>query len=109
VYANLFHRLYEKISLLSDHICNEKNLRLLNLLERFICNNFQPLDHKMLLPLFQIVSRFGFSRFIAFPMHLDIHYVQIHSKNYVSRNAKTTCNLKRWQYLLSEIASSYVS
>jgi hypothetical protein len=29
----------------------------------------------LLLPLFQIIRRFGFSRFIAFAMHLDIVYV----------------------------------
>jgi len=35
---------------------------------------------------FQIVSCFGFS------MYLDIAYIYVHSKSYVPRKAKTTCN-----------------
>ena len=27
------------------------------------------------LPPFQIIRRFGFSRYVAFAMHIDIHYV----------------------------------
>ena len=32
-------------------------------------------ERYLLLPPFQIVGRFGFSRFIVFAMHLDIIYV----------------------------------
>jgi len=42
---------------------------------------------------FQIISHFGIFRFIVFAMYLDIYYVQIHSKSYGSRNAKTSYNL----------------
>ena len=45
----------------------------------------------ILLPQFQIIRRFVFSGFIAFAMHLDISYVQIHS----NRNVQTSCNLER--------------
>jgi hypothetical protein len=38
----------------------------------------------VLLPPFQIRRRFSFSRYIAFAMHLDIHYGQIHTENDVS-------------------------
>ena len=43
---------------------------------------------KTLLPPFQIIRRFGFSRYVDFTMHLDIHYVQIHSKSNITRKTK---------------------
>lgn len=49
-----------------------------------------------LLPPFQIIGHFGFSRSIAFGMRLDIPYILIHSKLYVSRKAKMSYNLKWW-------------
>jgi hypothetical protein len=36
--------------------------------------------NKMLLPPFQIVSRYVFSKYIAFATHLDIHHVYIRNK-----------------------------
>jgi len=47
------------------------------------------------LPPFQIIRRFGFSTYIAFAMHLDIHYVLIHSKGNEPRKAKMSYNLER--------------
>jgi hypothetical protein len=49
--------------------------------------------------MFQIISRFGFSKCITLSMHLDIHHVQIHSEIYVMLhiNAKT-CSLE-WREL----------
>jgi hypothetical protein len=49
---------------------------------------------KLLLHLFQIVSHSGFSTYITFAMCLDIHYVYIHSKSYISRQARMTYNLE---------------
>ena len=57
----------------------------------------------MITNLFQTIGHFGFSRYIVFDMHLDIHYVEIHSKNYVSRKAKTTYSLDRREYVLLEL------
>jgi hypothetical protein len=45
----------------------------------------------LLLPPSQIISRFGFSRYSDFAMHLDITYM--HSKSYAPREAKMTNNL----------------
>jgi len=39
-----------------------------------------------------------FSRYIAFAMHLDIHYVQIYSKNNRSRKTKMSYNLEQMEY-----------
>jgi hypothetical protein len=50
--------------------------------------NFQ----KTILPPFQIVGRFGFSRFIDIIMHLDI---VIHNNIYKPRKVKTTYNLEQ--------------
>ena len=55
-------------------------------------------DCLILLPPFQNVGRFGFSRFIVFAMHLNITYVQIHNKIYESRKVKTTYILERREY-----------
>ena len=49
----------------------------------------------IILPPSQIINRFGFSRYIDFAMHLDIIYIEVHSKNYAPRKAKTTNNLGR--------------
>jgi hypothetical protein len=35
------------------------------------------------LPLFQIIRRFSFSRYIDFNMYLDIAYIYAYSENYV--------------------------
>ena len=43
-----------------------------------------------ILPPFQIIRCLSFSRYIAFAMHQDKRYVQIHNKSCVSRKAKTT-------------------
>jgi hypothetical protein len=42
----------------------------------------------LLLPPFQIIRRFGFSRYIVFTMYLDIVYIKVHSKSYVSKKTK---------------------
>ena len=55
-----------------------------------------------LLPPSQIISRFGFSRYIDFAMNLDITYIQMHNKNYAPRKAKTTNNLGHREYIYSE-------
>ena len=66
----------------------------------FVPRKVQQLSQeKQVLPRFQIVGRFGKSRYIAFAMHLDKHYVQIHSKNNVSRFVKTTYNQERREQL----------
>ena len=44
-------------------------------------------------PLFQIVDRFNFSRYI-FTIYLDIVYIYMHSKSYKFRKIKTTYNLE---------------
>jgi hypothetical protein len=43
---------------------------------------------RKILPPSQIIRRFDISKYIDFAIHLDIHYVQIHSKNNVSRKSK---------------------
>jgi hypothetical protein len=56
--------------------------------------NIEKLDASylsLLLPPFQIIGCFGFSKHIDFAMHLDIHYLD---KHYASRKAKTTYNLE---------------
>jgi hypothetical protein len=50
-------------------------------------------EAKVVLPPFQI-RNFGFFRYIAFAMYLDIHYVWIHSKNNIAKKAKTSYNLE---------------
>ena len=40
------------------------------------------------------------ARYIDFAMHLDIIYMQMHSKNYAYRKAETTNNLGRREYIL---------
>jgi len=52
------------------------------------------------LPPFQIIRRFDFSRCIALTMYLDIVYIQVHSKSYVSRKTKTSNNLEQREYIL---------
>ena len=62
------------------------------------------------LPPFQNVGRFDFSRFIYFAMYLDICYIQMHSKHYESRKAKTTYILKRREYnILPILRPQYLS
>ena len=53
-----------------------------------------------LLHPFENVGRFGFSRFIMFAMHLNITYVQVHSKIYKSKKVKTTYILERREYFV---------
>jgi hypothetical protein len=45
--------------------------------------------------LFQIIRRFDIFRFIAFTFYLDVTFIQIRSKSYESRKAKTSYNLER--------------
>ena len=40
------------------------------------------MGYDLLLP-FKILSNFGFSRYIAFAMHLDVYYVYIHSTLFI--------------------------
>lgn len=42
-----------------------------------------------------LVFQFGFSRYIAFDMYLDLAYIYVHKKGYVLKNDKITYNLKR--------------
>ena len=53
-----------------------------------------------LLHTYRIIKYFGFSRYIAFAMHLDIHYVYIHNKSNAFRKAKTSYNLERREYII---------
>ena len=52
-----------------------------------------------ILPPFQIIRCFSFSRYVVFAMYLDIHYVQIHTKDNISRKAKTSYNLGWREYV----------
>lgn len=54
----------------------------------------RPANFWLLLHSFQIINRSGLSRYIDFTMYIDIIYIQVYSKNYVSRNARTTYNLE---------------
>ena len=65
------------------------------LLYLIITNDYCRSRSFVLPPPFPIIGCFGFSRYIYFSMHLDIHYVQIHSKNDVFRKFKTTYSLER--------------
>jgi hypothetical protein len=47
----------------------------------------------IVLNLSQIIRCFDFSRYIVFPIYLDIVYIYMHSKYNVSRKAKTSYNL----------------
>jgi hypothetical protein len=49
---------------------------------------------------FQIIRCFGFSWYIAFAMYLDIVYIQMHGKSYVSWKAKMSYNLERKGYFI---------
>jgi len=49
----------------------------------------------LLLPPFQFIGCFGFSRYTTFIMYLDISFILVHSKSYVPRKAETTYNLKQ--------------
>jgi hypothetical protein len=42
----------------------------------------------MILNSSQIIRRFGFSRYIALTMYLDIVYIYVHSKYNVSRKSQ---------------------
>ena len=57
-------------------------------------------------PLFQIVDRFNFSRYI-FTIYLDIVYIYMHSKSYKFRKIKTTYNLE-WSEQLISILEEYL-
>ncbi|AQL10339.1 peptidyl-prolyl cis-trans isomerases [Zea mays] len=56
--------------------------------------------YDVLLP-FQIKRRFGFFKCVVFATHLDIHYVYIHSKNNLSRKAKTSHITREVLFLLN--------
>jgi hypothetical protein len=58
--------------------------RLIRVRSKYLCAILHP---------FQIISRFGFSRYIDFAMHLDITYIWMRNKNYAPKKAKTTINL----------------
>ena len=47
----------------------------------------------IILPPFQIIRHFGYYRYIAFTIYLDIVCTYVHSKSYVSRKAKMSYNL----------------
>jgi hypothetical protein len=49
---------------------------------------------KVVLNLFQIIRRFGFFKYIAFTIYLDIVYIYMHSKYNVFRKAKMSYNLE---------------
>ena len=49
----------------------------------------------ILLPLFQYIGRFDFSKFIYFAMYINICYIQVHSKYCKSRKAKIIYILER--------------
>ena len=64
------------------------------------------IQEKYVLPLFQIIDYFSFSRYIVFAMYLDIVYIffernldivyiNVHNKKYGSRKVKMTYNLER--------------
>ena len=59
-------------------------------------------DYELLL-LFQIIRRFGSSRFITFTMYLDIIYIYVYSKSYESRKTKTSYNLKQREYMITAV------
>lgn len=52
------------------------------------------------LPPFQIISWYGFSRYIIKVIYLGLAYIYIHNKSYVPRNAGTTCNFYKREYFL---------
>ena len=62
----------------------------------------RPTESFLVLPPLQIIRRFGFSKYIAFAISLDVHYVQLHSKSNsnVSIKDKTSYNLERRKYFL---------
>jgi hypothetical protein len=55
----------------------------LRLLDKYLCYISYLLVHP-----FQTIKRFSFSRYIAFTIHLDMHYVLIQCKTNVSRKTK---------------------
>jgi hypothetical protein len=57
-----------------------------------------PLWFYLVFPLFQIIRYFDFSRYIVFAMHLNIHYVRIHSKSNIFRKTKTSYNMEWREY-----------
>ena len=68
----------------------------------------------LLLPPFQIVSHFGFSRYIVFTMYLDIAYIQVYSKSYVPNQttysgwSTNSCDKKlkiqiQWTYFVTYV------
>ena len=56
---------------------------------------------KEILPPFQIIGHFGFSRYIAFAIYLDIVYIWLHSKSYV-----LSCNQVRESQSLTWLLSA---
>jgi hypothetical protein len=83
----------------NGYIFSKKEKSLLKKLHQFVLLAHNMVRLLLLLPPFQIIRRFGFSRYIAFTMYLHIVYIQVHSKNYVSRKAKTSYNLERREYI----------
>ena len=58
-------------------------------------------DYLRLLALFQILRYLSFSRYIALTMYLDIIYIQVHSKTYISRIKKN--------YISSEMEGLFIN
>jgi hypothetical protein len=60
-------------------------------------------EDKIIFPSFKIIRRFDFSIYISFSMYLDIVYIYVHCKNYVSRKTKIFYNLERIKYINYDI------
>lgn len=58
------------------------------------------------LPPFQIISWYGFSRYIIKVIYLGLAYIYIHNKSYVPRNAGTTCNFYKREYFFMAVILS---
>jgi hypothetical protein len=44
------------------------------------------LGSRFVLPPFQIIRRFSFSKYVGFSMYLDITYIYMYNKNYILKN-----------------------
>lgn len=81
----------------NNKLCN-KILGRKQPLKLYSSNTCCRMEKQFLLPPFQIISSFGFSIYIDFAMNLEIAHIQLHSKRYVPRKAKTTYKLKQREY-----------
>jgi hypothetical protein len=64
-------------------------------------------SYDVVLPPFQIIRRFGFSRYIVFPMYLDMLHIQVHSKSYISKKVKMSYNLEQREYMHKDIKDTF--